>query len=359
MDGLVASLNDNGGQLTIESPSSAERARWRRTIWATARSGAVPAGHSLRYRGRDSGDLVIWLEPVADSPPKTAPLVAVPADLRNAHPLVVAARKDSPHAGGWIDTRRQSGVIHIKVHKTSLNRALRLVQGLINEVRRRGYTIAEHDGYGCNGGLGIVIDGQSVEVTVIEESKRIEHVKTPAELANRYAYIPRFEFVPTGRLTLCCGHTPQFATLATDRQRWSVEERLGQAIAKIEERAEEAAQRACELQQQQLDARAKWELAMERARISFVDEQRIRWADSQLQAARHAVDLRSFTSQASQLPGLDLEQVEWLSWTADYADSIDPLRTGPRPPDLREPSPSDLSPYLPNGMGPWAYRGSG
>jgi len=134
---------------------------------------------------------VIWLEPIADSPPKiAAPVVAVPADLRNAHPLVVAARNASPHAGGWIDTRRRSGVVHIKVHKTSLNRALRLVQGLITEACRRGYTIAEHQGYGCDGGLGIVIDGQSVEVTVIEESKRIEHVKTPAELANRYAYIP-------------------------------------------------------------------------------------------------------------------------------------------------------------------------
>jgi len=81
--------------------------------------------------------------------------------------------------------------------------------------------------------------------------------------------------VSTGRLTLCHGHTPQFATLATDRQRWSVEERLGQAIAKIEERAEAAAQRVRELRQQEIDARAKRELAIERARISFIEDQRI------------------------------------------------------------------------------------
>lgn len=356
---LVPALQANGGSITITSPPSAERARWRRTIWAALRSGSIPTGYQLRHRGRDGGDLVIWFEAIADREPRIAPpVVKVPENLRNPHPLVAAAKAANPHADGWIDTRRQSAVVHVKVHKKSLSRALRLIQGLINEAGRRGYTVGEHSGYDCDGGLGIVIGGNSVEVTVIEETKRLEHVKTAAELANRYAYIPRFEFVPTGRLTLCCGHTPQYATLATDRQRWSVEDRLGQAMAKIEEKAEAAAQRARDQERQAQEERRRWEIAMQRARTTFVEDQRIEWASTQLEAAKRAADLRAFATEASQLTGLDIEQVEWLSWIANYADKIDPLRTGPRPPELREPLPNDLTPYLPNRMSPWrsSYR---
>src|SRR5689334_7997008 len=90
---LMKLLADHDGPLTVPQPRTGERAQWRRVIWAALHDNASPAGFRLRHRGRDAGDLVIWLEEITDAPPVVAPQqIPVPARLRNPQPLIAAAK---------------------------------------------------------------------------------------------------------------------------------------------------------------------------------------------------------------------------------------------------------------------------
>jgi hypothetical protein len=57
--------------LVIPDPSPAERAEWRRAVYAARRSG-IPGSGGLMYMGRDSGDMTIWAIRHGTSRPSTS-----------------------------------------------------------------------------------------------------------------------------------------------------------------------------------------------------------------------------------------------------------------------------------------------
>ncbi len=56
-------LVEAGHTITVTDPTPAERAAWRRVIYALINSDAAPARYRLRHSGRDHGDLTIRLVP--------------------------------------------------------------------------------------------------------------------------------------------------------------------------------------------------------------------------------------------------------------------------------------------------------
>jgi hypothetical protein len=354
---LVDAVLAADGHLTIAEPTPAVRREWRRAIHAAHGSAQIPAGMRLRHQGRDRGDLILWFEAI-DAAPRDEPAVTVPVpmSLQRPHPLIAAARSVKRDRDGWVDTRRQAGTLHLRVSADSVGRALRLVQGLVDEALRRGYNVDQIDSYGCAGGLGVYIGGHGLEVAVSEETKRVPHEPSKSELADaaRYSWhrIPEWDHVPSGRLVLKSGHSSYATTLATDRQRWRIEDRLGNAMAELESLAAIAEERRREAVERETARQRTWEVAMVRARDRFDEHQRVDWLGAQLRAVRHARDIREFVTAAGGDASLADDVTEWLSWAADYADRIDPLRSGITPPSLREPSRDDLRPFL-DGLSPY------
>jgi hypothetical protein len=72
----------------------------------------------------------------------------------------------------------------------------------------------------------------SVELTIREESSRVAHVRSEAEI-RRGTYTPPWDFMPSGRLRVQSGHGSGATQLAADRVRWTLEDRLGRVFDRL------------------------------------------------------------------------------------------------------------------------------
>ena len=325
VEDLVVLLEANSGTLQVHRPSEPDRRQWRRVIHAATVNGGLPDGTRLRFSGRDSGDMVIRLVPdTQEHQPRRPSVASVPVPLRlpaHPHSVVAATRASATSTDGWIDTRRIGGVAHLAIAETSLSRALRLLQGLLDEGERRGYPVTEAPQWGsCCGGIGLSIRGETFELVISEERRRTERGVTGTDPTGTGRWMPRWDYVPTGNLRLRVGHESYEAPLATDRTRWRIEERLGQAFSKLEAQAVERHDRRIERER----ATAQLERQMrssrnERLRVDLLHQQVVTW--------KEAEDIRAFVTRArSAVDGPDPQLHSWLDWSEQYADRIDPMR---------------------------------
>jgi hypothetical protein len=360
---LVRLVQDAGGELRLVDPTPPERAAWRRAIHA-AKLGGLPDGYRLRHSGRDSGDIVIRLVLVeAEVARPAAPDVRVPARLNRLHPILVATREVA-QAGddGWIHTMYQPGVLHLRVSRSSLTRALRIAQGLFAEAERRGHTVEAMSpgGSRCAGGAGLHIGGQRFELTFAEESDRSPHVLTAAEQARKshWSYAPKWDLTPSGRLVLRHGHSD--GALAADRVRWKLEDRLGRVLAHLEELATDLdirdAQHAAEELRRRESEQRDWEEAMRSARSQLIESHRAEHLDDQIERWEQASKIRAFVANVrsgfAAPMAVDPKTEEWLSWATDYADTIDPLLGPVYMPETPKPTHAALEPFL-DGWSPY------
>lgn len=218
---LVKILGEHDGRLTIHDPTPRERATWKRAIFASRQARLVPDRMRIAHRGSTRGDLVVWLEAVPPESASAAATVTVPSQLRQPHPLVGAVKDVQSGPNGWVHTHGNAGMLHLRLHRNSRDRALRLVQGLIDECLRRGHSVKQISSRNCPGGIGVFIDGHGFEVAVGEESDRVPYEPTKAELAQAkresWYRLPKHDYVPSGRLVLSTGHDGYSTTLANDR----------------------------------------------------------------------------------------------------------------------------------------------
>ncbi len=217
--------------------------------------------------------------------------------------------------------------------------------------------------YGCKvGGLAVVINGHPIEIFVKETTKRFEHIPTASELRDKerysYSYAPRWDFVPSGRLELHAGHPGYKSPLATDRDRFALEDRLGRVFAKLEAIAHEAEDRRRAEEERRLAAvreaqrrREAWELAMHVAGERYVEHTKAKALLDQIDRRQKAKTIREFLTMASEKGG-SVEEKQWLEWAADYADAIDPFLRPLVAPEVAEPTVDDLGPYL-DGWSPY------
>ncbi len=342
---MVSSIHEGGGELRLSGLSGPERAGWRRIIHAAITQGGLPAGTRLRHTGRDRGDLVIRLvADTADNEPRKPETAKVPVPTRlpgRPHPIVTATREAATPTSGWVNTRRKAGVAHISVARSSVPRALRLLQGLFAEAERRGYQTGTTGGdRTCAGGAAVVIGGHRFEVVLAEERRRVPHQLTAAEQSRPadYRWAPRWDYVPSGRLVLRLGHGSYGPPLATDRTRWQIEDRLGHAFERLEAAAADAVKRDQQRAREEQERQARHEAELERQRREQIAAGRVSHLTGQVAAWRLAADIHAFVDQArSSVDPRDSTAAAWLDGAVFYAESIDPLRNPIGFPD--EPAP--------------------
>ena len=101
-------------------------------------------------------------------PEETLPPIAVPDDLRHPHPLVrwTRVRFDGGDKDAFGRFKPAWGCLDINVTKASLYRALRIMNAILTECERRGWSVSVPEG--TDGGTTVTIDGAQVSICLEE-----------------------------------------------------------------------------------------------------------------------------------------------------------------------------------------------
>lgn len=356
---LMAMLESTRTPVVSSDPSPTQRSAWRRLVFAAQGSPLIPDGFSLRHRGRDRGDFIVWLEPqvAADTTVATA-VVPIPERLRRPHPLVGALRAAKPRADGWIDTHRTANCAHVRVSRASHRRATLLMQAIVDEALRRGYEIVAVSNRDCPGGLGMAIDQSVWELTIHESTTRRQHQPTKDEqrrIDNGYGtWISKWDYTPSGQLSIRLGHHYDRTQLAADRRRWKLEDRLGGVFDTLEQRTLEVRRRVDEQRRQEVEAQQRWEAAVADARTKYEQQRRVDHLLANVERFSRATRIRTFTSTMRESAHADSLE-DWLTFADSYANEIDPCTIGVLPAVIPEPGLEELKPFL-TGVDPFRHR---
>ena len=195
------------------------------------------------------------------------------------------------------------------------------------------------------------VEDEPITLRIDERNRRSDHVPTEKEKAEkktgRYVWMPRYDYHPSGELSLHAIEPAHSYTMKTFRihasrpldhqARRILEGLLDIALARKrrreEQRLQEIADREYERQQQIMRARR----AAQAALIEQLECQAGAWSRAQLlrryvRAARRALGTAMVTSE---LAG---ESVDFLAWAEHYVNQLDPLHPEPRDPDLAHES---------------------
>jgi hypothetical protein len=126
--------------------------------------------------------------------------LTVPDELERPHQLVrdTIQYKKSRKPSTLPD---KDNVLSIHVSEVNYNRSLRIMDTILKAVEKLGFSIVNNN-YKTN----IRIGCEEINFRITERSKRVPHVLTQEEMADKenggYFYAPSHDFIPTGFLTL-------------------------------------------------------------------------------------------------------------------------------------------------------------
>ena len=239
--------------------------------------------------------------------------------------------------------------LDIQVVPDSIGRALRIMDALVKALGSRGFTLTSDAKK--KGPLAVLVNGEMLDFSLEETVKRREHELTPAEekkIAKDRWYrfsLPRYDFIPTGKLSLKIQHIWHSGIRLTwvDGKIQRVEDCLNDFIAglvraaaqKKADRAErERREREWEEERRYREERARL-CREEQARVEALEKDVGNWHKSQqIRAYVGAVRKDAIKKHGKITPGSELD--EWLMWANQQANRFDPLTESP-PSILDEP----------------------
>lgn len=326
--GLVARVQAAGGTLIIENPSAAKCAAWRASIQT-----AICAGHRLHYTGRLRGDLVITIEPRTAAGPtrngaqrvravRRAPVGPLPRT--KPHPLIVELRAllIATHAGvpgaDRLDPRLPA------VSRAALPRALRILQLLFTQAEQRGHTVraVNRTDRRRTQGFDLIVHGHAYPITITEYHD-VLMVKLDGLFGGRRAW--------------------------GDGVRVGLEHKIGDILASLEERAQQAEQRRHAREHAAREHAKAQEAEYARHYAAYARDYATGILREQVAAWRLADDIRALCAQIREHIACGTAPAanhEWITWAHVHADLIDPA-TGPMTiPQIPPPTPAQLARYL-------------
>lgn len=330
--------------------------RYRQLALSAERFKKIPDGMQVTvtsdYRARTAH---VTLEPLPEWRTRILDPVPVPTMLRDPSDVVKAlqARDD------------------IDIRAADKKRALRLVQALVAEARRRDYAVTAvrqpgKDRWGYvqrtdenTGHLKITIGPDEYRLSVYQLTEKVGHVATKSELARagRGYALPKWDYVPTGRLGIRIDTSGAsfWGQSWTDRDDRTLDDVLSQILQELELRHGAATDRRLEEERQRLERKRQWEAARDEAIQALTDSRRAEILLDQVGRSRDAAAIRDYVARLEQhidavLEGeAEAEAREWAQWALGYAERIDPLRQRLRLPAPPEPTATALAPF----MGRW------
>jgi len=264
--------------------------------------------------------------------------IPVPDDLTNPHQLVVAAWKSLRHGksdehGVLIPRARPR--LDIRVTEAVLERALRIMDGLVKALDARGCPVDV--GQVGKATTTTVVDGERLTFRLEEYLRQVENPVRKGSDPHRSVWLPRYSFVASGVLRLRIDGLEYMGVrrLWQDGKAKRLEQCLGSfvaglqaAAAAIKTRREEQAlaerERQVRYQQWLEDERAR---ELEEARAKELDRQVANWERAikvrgYLRAVEHAgVAYLPKEVRISSLP-------EWVQWVRGYSERLGPRGSG-------------------------------
>lgn len=261
------------------------------------------------------------------------------------HPLILAASKRLRKRDGWPENpslrSAPKEVINLSVTKDALDRALAIADVLLKLLAKQGFEFEIDAEHGVTR-VKYLATGTKMEFSLTEYVKRSRHEITPAEeraekrcfldrvrgdTSISYPYIPRYDFTPTGILTIKVGRWPSKSW--KDTPRTQLEQRLGEVTGGILVLAQEI------YAKEQEEARRKEAHRRTEVRYEFLTTRRANEIErfKKLETAatnwERAARLRAFADaleeQAKAGGDLSPEQIDRLAWVRAKADWLDPL----------------------------------
>ena len=258
--------------------------------------------------------------------------ITVAETLHSAHPLVRYTRqvleKDKPDDYGMLSWSWNQRCMNVRVSKTSLHRALRIMDALLKALEARGYSAeVSKDG---SMATYILIGDEKVKVRLSEKVNRSERELTAAEkkkpvhnISNRWVYSP------SGKLTFeideYCGACQK---KWTDKAQTPLEDQLNEVLAGLILVGEALRLRRIEHEEEQRRQREQERRRMEdQERHYYLDQHLKSWSESQrLREFLNACETALVERKGDLAP--DSSEAKWLRWAHRYADRIDPLKNG-------------------------------
>lgn len=268
--------------------------------------------------------------------------IVVADGLRRPEPETKAVLRDfqgqKPDDYGAIRSRG-ADTFQVRIHPSSKDRILRLVDALAKACRDRGFAFAEgKPGSRYWEHLAVVIDGISFFPVFDERMRRTPYRMSDAELARRraghYVYTPTYGYEPTGELTLKIegGRSSGLQTIWKDSRHQKIETRLNEVMIGLraladcrleEQRKADDRQRRYEIIQRERAA-LRERVAAERKAVEAFEADAVAWERAErLRSYVRAVELQAIEA------GVVAPKTEWLIWARQQADRLDPLRISP------------------------------
>lgn len=334
---LLERVTAAGGSITIADDEVSAFRKTAQTARSTA--GLLPEGKALWVVRRVVERRYQWFVVLEDVPEPgvVAQSIRVPASLSSPHPVVQRVRENK---------------YALQFSAGARGRALRCLDALVKEAVRRGYRVEgnEHT-------VTIRVRGSSFDIAFSEQHTRVRHVPTESEIRKQQRHPwdrpPDWDITPTGRLNLRIGYHKE----AEPKPRkdgsvsWRLEDRLGSALAYIEDytkeseererrRLEEAEERR---RQHEIDIRGAEQAWAERAReITLLNRARA-WRDHQMMTDYVTAVTEAVSAQSDE----ERESASvWLEWARTYLEGRSALGSVEMP-TVPRPSAQDLEPFMP------------
>ena len=273
-----------------------------------------------------------------------------------SHPLILQARENlkNANADDHKILRTRGTCLDIRVSKDSLDRALRIMAGLVSVLEAAGFSVSAEDRDRKQQTLA-KIHGEEIRFGLVEKVERIEIVAPPKggmlERVLTFAGKP-VTLEPSGKLSITV-----WTSYGSDRRKWTdgkspLEEQVSRIAAglirlALSDRADTENRAAQERERKrsaeewaQLEASIK----TEKSKVRALEGATARWS--------RAEQVRSFVSAARTAAIQSGQSVEpgtrfgdWIIWAEQQADRLDPLKESPvslidRATDSDEESPS-------------------
>jgi len=275
--------------------------------------------------------------------------IAVPKALRNPHPLIARSLEileySSPNDLGVLDVSSVE-CLDIKVSPSSLKRALRIMQALIQELVVSGSSFE-----GSERGINIVIEGERLQIGISEiiESEKVQPEENQLKGSYHFGH-SRFEYKRRASSRLCLTiHDTTHLWDVNLRNNWrdtskkSLEDQLDSFLVALFQRAglyrekrlreaEKERQRQERKKQEQLEAdrleQLKADIKKERRRVKqLIADSSNYFLSKQVREFIAAVE--TAWNDGDTTYSVEGDLARWLQWAKEQADRLDPLSASP------------------------------
>ena len=233
------------------------------------------------------------------------------------HLTATALRSSTPDQYGRLWGGR--GALDVRVSKTSVTRALGIVDAVVRAAVQRGHRVEVKDSKSL-----FIVDGENIEFGIDERSTQQMRTLTPKEkleLARGGYVFNRYSYVPTGELSFHLKNAYWSRCKWSDRKKSKLEAQLNDILAGVAAAATASKTQRIEREKEEAEWRKREERrAQQRARIQQLDQWSADWDRWRRQRA-FVVALKERAGEQTLPARVD----EWLQWAEEFLRSSEPI----------------------------------